>query len=403
MEKTIEGIWKERSQNFYREMIHYWRLIGSSGLSLTVIILLILGILFYEDFLTLIPENFPIALILSLLLGFLIVKSSHRTLLKEADILFLIPLESKMERYFQHSFAYNLFIQSLGLLIILLLFSPLYANKISMNTYPLWLYFILPLILKGWNVSTSWIVLRIQDERVVTLHVWCRYVFYVLFLYWFFTEGNLGWLVVFSMVVFAFYFFNKKVKEEYGYNWLHLIEMEKRLEGRFYTFANAFVDVPHLQSQVKRRVILSAITKWLPFNQSHAYRYLYLKTFFRSNNYFWIYVRLSIIGAVLVTYIPEFYGQLIAYVLFLYLTSIQLKIIWGHHQRQFWFKLFPLPTSQLKTAYLWLHSLLLTIQSGIMVLPILILEFSTKSLTLLGIGVLFVYSYSFLFLKRRTE
>uniref|UniRef100_UPI00046AEDE3 ABC transporter permease n=1 Tax=Caldalkalibacillus mannanilyticus TaxID=1418 RepID=UPI00046AEDE3 len=185
-----------------------------------------------------------------------------------------------------------------------------------------------------------------------------------------------------------------------GFHWLHLIEMEKRLEGRFYRFASLFVDVPHLQSNVRNRQWLAFVTRFFPFTSASAYKYLYLKTFVRANEYLGIYIRLTIIGAVVVYWIPDLYGKVIAYTLFLFMMSIQIKALFLHHQHQFWFRLFPLPQTQLKKDFQWLNGLLLFVQSVIMYLPILWLEGSFLIVALPAIGLIYSFVYSSVYLSK---
>jgi|GEM_PF-871904 len=398
MNVDIKTIWQKRSQDFLQEALGYWRLIGSSGLLGTSVILFILGVIYYPDFLEWLPEKTPVALILSILLGFLLFRAPFRTLLKEADILFLAPLEQKMEKYFNRAFVYNYFVQASGVLLVLVIISPLYVQKVS-GVKSLWLFFLVPLILKGWNLQSVWFTYRMQDERKRILHAICRFLFHSFFMYWFMTKGSLLWLIVFSLIILGFYFIDHQSKKNNGFNWLYLLEMEKELDGRFYSFASLFIDVPHAQSKVKKRRILAGVTKFLPFQPTHAYKYLYLKTFARANDFSGIYVRLTLIGMIVVYWIPDDYGKMIAYGIFLLMMSIQLKSLYSHHEYQFWFKLFPLPTQQLKDDFRWLTRVLLLVQSLIMFLPI---PMSTDSsivwiaLPVIGLGYSIYFSSIYL-------
>lgn len=400
MKIDIDQIFQERFNEFYKEASRYWRLIASSGLLFTVSILTILGLIYYRDFLAWIPDWVPIPVGLSLLFGTLVTKGAHRTLLKEADILFLTPIEKKMDQYFSKTERYNFILQGVGIAILLVILSPLYVDKIPVENQKLWFYFLIPILLKGWNLQSSWVALRWQNNRNIRYHTMLRFAFNVLFLYWFFVGGNILFLLGFSSIVLLFYMLERRIRTDHAIHWLYLVEMERRLQSRFYSFVNSFVDVPHLQSKVKKRAWISGVTKLLPFSSTSAYRYLYMKTFFRANDYFGIYVRLSLIGTAVVYAIPNFYAQAVAYLLFLFLMSVQLKAIYGHHQRQFWHKIFPLPPSQQKNAFIWLNFYLLSLQALIMLIPTLLGEqvIWGKAL-LLVVGFLLCYGYSHVVLK----
>src|SRR5690625_1088628 len=79
MDLNVGQVAKERLQHWLAEAMYYWRLIGSSGLLFTVVILLIVGMIYYEDFLAWIPEQAPILLILSVLFTYLVSRTAHRT------------------------------------------------------------------------------------------------------------------------------------------------------------------------------------------------------------------------------------------------------------------------------------------------------------------------------------
>lgn len=401
MKIDIDQIFQKRFNSYYREASRYGRLIASSGLLFTGSILTILGLIYYRDFLAWIPVWVPIPLAFSLLFGFLVTKGAHRTFLKEADILFLTPLEKRMDQYFLKTQRYNLLLQGVGIALLLVLLSPMYVDKIPTENQQVWFYFLIPILLKGWNLQSNWVALRWQNNKNIRYHAVLRFAFNVLFLYWFFVGGHILFLLVFSSIILLFYILERRIRTDHAVHWLYLVEMERRLQSRFYSFVNSFVDVPHLQSKVKKRAWISGITKWLPFSSSNAFRYLYVKTFFRANDYFGIYVRLSLIGTAVVYSIPNFYGQAVAYFLFLFLISVQLKAVYGHHQRQFWHKIFPLQPSQQKNAFIWLNFYLLTLQAFIMLIPTLLSEQEIWSnVLLLVVGFLLCYGYSHVVLKK---
>jgi ABC-2 type transport system permease protein len=402
MKQEIENMWKERFNTFYREASRYWSLIASSGLLFTVSILVILGVIYYRDFLAWIPTWVPIPEVLAVLIGFMVTKGSHRTFLKEADLLFLIPLEKEMDRYFHKVQAYNLIVQCIVVFAVLLILSPLYSSKVAVGNQNLWFYFLIPLLLKGWNLHSSWITQRVQDDNRVLVHVIFRFMFNTLFLLWFFKNGSVVFLIGFSIAVILFYIAEKRVREKHAYHWLKLLDMERSLQARYYSFINFFVDVPHLQSKVKKRAWISGITKWLPFHSSQAYRYLYLKTFFRANEYFGIYVRLTVIGAFIVYWVPDIYAKGLTYILFLLLTGTQIRSLWGHHARQFWQSIFPLSAQRQKDAFIWLHFCLLLLQGVLLVIPFLVTEVNIQQVfILLVIGGFFVYINSYIILAKK--
>ena len=395
-------LWKKRLREHLAESIHYLGVISSSGGLLTLILLFILSLVYYEDLLAAIPEKTPLALLFSLILAGVITRVRFRTLLKEADLLFLPVIEGKMERYWQRAQRYNLAIQLLHVASFLILLMPIYTHKTPDSQQSLILYFLIPLLLKGWNLHSHWHALQVQDRKLVLRHTCIRYIMTFIILYLFFSGGILFghpvWMGMVPFLALAFiwvYLQEKGWQETESLNWLVLVEMEKDLRNRFYTFVNAFfTDVPHLESKVKKRAWLSLLTDWLPFRREMSYRYLYLKTFIRANEYLGLYFRLTLIGLLLVSFLPDIYSRGTGYLLFLWIVSTQLKALWAHHERQFWVKLYPLSKALQVKAFVWLSSLLLAIQAILMLVPLfLVSDALLETLVLLIMGLGFSYFY----------
>ncbi|MDI5790149.1 ABC transporter permease [Bacillus licheniformis] len=69
-----------------------------------------------------------------------------------------------------------------------------------------------------------------------------------------------------------------------------------RRKQRFYRIANLFTDVPTLETG-ERRAYLDWMLRFIPYEQSRTFTYMYGRAFIRSNDYFGIVVRLTVILA----------------------------------------------------------------------------------------------------------
>jgi ABC-2 type transport system permease protein len=213
MTVDVEQLAGVRIQAFVGTAIRYWSFIGRGGLSVTIILLVILGMIYYQDLLDLIPEHAPVAPVLAVILTFFVARTAHRTFLEEADLMFLTPLEERMDRYFQRTFRYNLVLQCASVLIVLIVFAPLYVDQLAAEGQSVWPYYIVPLLVKGWNLQSSWSVQKLQDARKIRYHALLRFAFTFLFLYWLLAGGTLGLLALFVMILVVFYIFERRVGE----------------------------------------------------------------------------------------------------------------------------------------------------------------------------------------------
>ncbi len=171
-------------------------------------------------------------------------------------------------------------------------------------------------------------------------------------------------------------------------NWEYLISEEGKKMMLLYRIANMFVDVPALKERVSRR-------KWLDFilsmiGEKRTYLYLYTRTFLRSGNYFGLYMRLLVLGGVILYFIPFLYGRFIVSLIFLYLIGYQLLTLWKHHRMKIWLDLYPVGVDEKKNDFLTLLNAILIIGSVVFTV---IFALATKDFIMTGI--LFVVSILF--------
>lgn len=375
MNMDVDALYRERFKRFSEEFVRYAQYMASGGLLIVMLFLMGLLSLYYRSLVDMIPSWFPLSYALAFVLAFFVTKSPHRTFLLEADLLFLTPAETKMASYFQKTGRYNFFIQSIGLFIVLLLLSPLYQAKTGAEGGQLWFYWGVPFVLKGWNLYSSWIILRLPDQKREQSYSLARFLFSYLVLAWVLSGGQLltyyhvpyaGLFCI--LVVIWFHFKLQAIKKNHRIQWYRLLEMEARLRSRFYRIVNQFKDVPALQNEVKPRVWLIPVTKLVSYRQSHAARQLFLKTFLRSGGYAGVYLRLLALGALLVLVLPNGYAKAFVALLFLFMSGIQFAGLWNYHRRRNMYSLLPINEEQQKHAFLWLRRTLLTIQAAVCVL-----------------------------------
>src|SRR5699024_11588222 len=83
-------------------------------------------------------------------------------------------------------------------------------------------------------------------------------------------------------------------------------------------------------NRVKKRNWLKFMIDRIPFAKKHTYDYLYRIAFIRSGDYLGMYMRLLLIGGLLIYFIPSDWMKLIFGMLFLYLSSYQMITLYQH-------------------------------------------------------------------------
>lgn len=389
-------LWNRRFQSFSRDVIYYFSKIGNSGFLFALILLSIVGAIYYRRFLDWLPEDAPISIMLAILFSIIITLGNHRTFLKEADLSYLTPLELRMKNFFRRSFLYNLFIQSAGIFAVAIIIHPLFAERVAVTAVSFPLFVLLLLVLKTLNLYSRWFELRLHHRRERSIHHIQRWVLNLLIVYGL-LQWNLGVLSLIAGIVFMIRTvrFSRKIRRETGIHWLQLLQMEEKLNGRFYRTVHFFVDVPHLQNQAVHRRFIPALTRYLPYKQSYAFHYLLFKLWARSGYMFGMFVRWTLVGMFLILLIPDIYGESLAYLLFLIISGMQWRAFWSEFHRRVSFQLYPLSEDQQQRAFVSISFTISAIQAIIVTIPHFFHDHSVVELLSLPIaGMIFTYVYA---------
>lgn len=368
----VDALFRERMQRFSAELIRYGQYMANGGVLMVAVFLCGLLAYYYPSLVQAIPSWVPVPYLLALVYAFFVTKTLHRTFLLEADLIFLTPAETKMDRYFQKTQVYNFVVQSIGLFLILLLFLPVYQGKVGMTGAQGWLYWGVPLILKGWNVYSSWIILRLPDKKRQTRYTLARFILTYYVLAWMLSQGSflayqhVPYGAVVWMVLLVWFMIRiQSIVKRHRYQWYSLLEMENRLRLRFYQIANQFRDVPSLQLRVKPRRWLLWTAQLIPYGKANAARTLYLKLFLRSDDLAGIYLRLVVISSLLILILPGALGKLAVIAVFLLMSASQLKGIGGQARHRSQTFLLPINEEQRKAAAVWVRRVLLLVQGAV--------------------------------------
>jgi ABC-2 type transport system permease protein len=385
----LKTLWWSRVQGFWGEAGKYLKIIITGYAYLPMIFLLVLGSL-YKFLLQWLPADFPVTWVLAFILAILISRSSVRTFIKKADLVFLLPLESKLPRYFLRSYLYSFLIQSLGLTVLVFLLAPIYTVRISHQRSDIYLVIIAVIILKAWNLFAAWQGQKETDD-------WQRKIFGLLCflqnLSWcsvlFGAPGVNPWLAV-GLTIVSTWFIAKNLQQ--SYEWFRLLDLEERQKSTFYSFAQWFLEIPELSRKVGNRPFLVKMINWLPHKPQWAYVYKFLRTFIRYNDLFYGYLRLVLISCFLLAYIRHFYLSAFLLLLFLLLNMLHLANGWTRVKQHFWHDIYPLPQLYLRYGCTWAVGVLLVLHLIIMVCALLY-PYSVARVTVffvVGIGMVAV-------------
>ncbi|MBS4171890.1 ABC transporter permease [Bacillus sp. FJAT-49736] len=401
--KKIDTLWKERLHLYSVEMRKYLKYIFNDHLLFVAIFALSGGAYYYSSWVKTLDEHFPIGWVMGLILGLVLTISPIYTLLKNADKVFLLPLETKLLFYFRKAITLSFIIQAYILLMVLAVLMPMYVHSTGGSFRSFFFYLIIVWVLKYWNLLQHWDILKFRDPKMEFTDWIIRFALNSIFLFLIVEKASLSLIgIVILLYIGVFVYFHQASKGK-TIKWDLLIEKEeKRLTG-FYRFANLFTDVPKLKGQVKRRKWLDPILNRVKYGQSNTYRYLFSRTFVRTSEYFGLFVRLTIIGGLILLFADQRYLMIGAAILFLYLTGFQLIPMVRFHELKIWLNLYPLSPEWKTSSLLRIIQTVLLIQAVIFGILALISSTWMNGVLVLVIGIVFVFLLVKLYIPSRLK
>lgn len=394
-------LWKERFRLYVKDTSRYLKLIFNDHFKFVLLFAVGGGAFYYQNWLKSLPQTFPSEMIIAVIIGLVLMASSIQTFLKEADVVFLLPVETKLKSYFKRSIAYSYMIQSYVLILILAALGPLYFHKQGTSVAHFLVLSCIFLLVKGLNILIRWYVQYFADLKTSRIDQLVRLALNITFVYLLVSHANWVYSLLIGLLLILLLFYFYAVTKGKGLKWEYLIEIEAQRMMTFYRVANMFTDVPKFKERVKHRKWLNWVTNRLPFEQRSTFSYLYYRTFTRSSDYFGIYVRLLVIGGVLLYFLPLGYSKLAVLVLFIYLSGFQLVTLARHHSMKIWIDLYPISVETRRSSFTKMLFELLGVKCLLFILIIFLTGDFLLGFLAIGVGVLFTYYFVFFYIKNK--
>ncbi|WAE40424.1 ABC transporter permease [Staphylococcus pasteuri] len=335
-------LFRKRQKAIRKEKNYYNKFIFNGHFTVFLLILFGAFIMGYGEWLKHIPQHIDYALITSIIIALLSL-FPLRTLLKEADQIFLLPFEKYMKRYMTLSINYSYFTRIMMLLLILIVPFPLFY-QLSESNIQYYIAFALVALL------TPYIVLHLRWSLYqLGVSTWIVNVsfFIILSLNFYIILGlhsYLGILITIAMAVLIVVLKGKVAKQLYP--WERMIAIEQRHHTNYYKFVNMFTDVKHLRETAVRRSYLDFILpvpKGKKFNANQMYLYLFMRSFVRGRDAFSIIIRLMLIAVVLIIWLSHPIVGILIGSLFMYITLLQMSQFYTQQAYGLWPQVWPAP------------------------------------------------------------
>lgn len=318
--------------------------------------------------------------------------------------MFLIVKEAEMQTYFKWSLIYNYVFQLYIVFIVSAALAPMFMQVYPHKTTKDYLLIVfIALLLKGWNLTTNWQMFKIEHTTIRLFDKVIRTFLSMAIFYTLLLETK------FVIVVILFYFalaVNNYIllKRQSGLAWETLIENDQNRLASFYRFVSMFADVPHLSNRLKKRPLLSKFVNFrVPFQHRATFPYLYRLSFIRSSDYLSMYIRLTVLGGIVIYFVPNDWLKLAFLVLFLYMTSFQMISLFHHYRTNIWIDLYPIHQVERSKAFLTFISRITLAQTILFALVFMALTQYIFFLYALILGLVFTYLFIQLYVRRKVE
>jgi ABC-2 type transport system permease protein len=388
-----QHLWKDRFVSYSKEMQKYLRYIFNGHLVFVMVLVLGGCAYYYSNWVKTLQSDFPAAPILAVILAILVTSSPIHTFLKEADTVFILPMETQLKSYFTRSIILSWVLQGYLLLLVLAAFMPMYAKVMGAGLNDFVMVLVILLVLKFFNLQISWYVLKYQEVSASRIDMFIRFLINVVLLYLVINKAFIWLSALTLLLLVGLTVYYRGATRQKALKWDRLIALERKRLLSFYRIANLFTDVPSLGSKVARRKWLDGLLAFIPYGQKSTYTYLYARTFLRANDYVGLLVRLTIIGSVILVVFSNIWAYLFVTLLFLFMTAIQLLPVWKVHEWKIWVSLYPISAKMRETAVIQWISYFLMVEDVVFVIVLLCKgEWMAAGVALLA-GLIFILGF----------
>lgn len=366
---------QERFHLFIKESFVHLNYILRGGLATTLIVLFILGSIYYPHFLEALPADFPYVWVLGTLIGIMTLPFTLKLFIQEADLVFLTKIESKLQPFFSRALQFNWAVQAvLMIFFVLLILLPIYLYFAQPSKLDLLIYFGVPLLLKGWHIYARFHYLKLKSRWERLFLYLIRVAFSVLLMAWIVSDGALFTaldysygLAIFPLAILLLYLYERRLHQQ-QLQWYHLLDEERAFTVTWYGFVQQFMDIPAYERKPKGRNWLAKWGDMLQNKRTNVFPYLYFKTFVRSADYFPRFFWLSIACLAVMSVTQILWVKAIIVLVALYATYVQLKGIYSYHQQQFWITVMPVASINNKRSFYRFLTSLSVVQALIILL-----------------------------------
>ena len=388
---NIENIFSDRRKKEQELKLTYSKYIFNSHLIMFLIIVLGAVLINYSKWIAIASkvELYSVYTAATVVFSYYLVSTKIKTYIKEADAVFLLPLEKYYRKVGLKTVINSTVVHIITVIIFYFATKPI-TNLIG-NIDRLSIIMLLIVII--WNNLLKYLQV-IHYKEIIWSKLLLFIVIFMQLLVVFFDDIAIRIIYLISIIVLAVFTYyimknagnklNAKDQEKYVVNWNQAADYDKHRIESYLKFVNMFVDVPLSGVKVARRkyfdILLPKLTKD-NFKKENSFKYYYYRVFLRQENTVYLALRLMLLAVLVIYSFNNTYVSGLAIISYSYLTIIQLVPLYKQMSNNIWHSILPVSEDiKIKSYKQLLTSVMIVTTLLLGVVSILLSSFSTMNI-----------------------
>lgn len=388
---NIENIFSDRRKKEQELKLTYSKYIFNSHLIMFLIIVLGAVLINYSKWIAIASkvELYSVYTAATVVFSYYLVSTKIKTYIKEADAVFLLPLEKYYRKVGLKTVINSTVVHIITVIIFYFATKPI-TNLIG-NIDRLSIFMLLIVII--WNNLLKYFQV-IHYKEIIWSKLLLFIMIFMQLLVVFFDDIAIRIIYLISIIVLAVFTYyimknagnklNDKDQEKYVVNWNQAADYDKHRIESYLKFVNMFVDVPLSGVKVARRkyfdILLPKLTKD-NFKKENSFKYYYYRVFLRQENTVYLALRLMLLAVLVIFSFKNTYVSGLAIISYSYLTIIQLVPLYKQMSNNIWHSILPVSEDiKIKSYKQLLTSVMIVTTLLLGVVSILLASFGTMNI-----------------------
>ena len=352
---NIENIFANRRKKEQELKLTYSKYIFNSHLIMFLIIVLGAALINYSKWIAVTSqfELYSVFIAASLAFSYYLISTKIKTYIKEADAVFLLPLE----KYYKNVGRKNVINISVVHIIAFVIFyfavKPITSIIGTVDRIAICL---LSMVILLNNLLKYFQIIHYKEliwVKILQFIVGFIQIISVFIVNTYILVTDLVGIIALS---YSIYYILKNAgnvrnaddKEKFVVKWTEAAEYDKHRMESYLKFVNMFVDVPLSGVKVARRKYFDAILPKLTkdnFTKENSFKYYYYRVFLRQENTVFLALRLMLLAGLIIFSFKNPYVSAVAIISYSYLTIIQLVPLYKQMSNNIWHSILPVDES----------------------------------------------------------